>query len=240
VLLPVLILLLALAIVPSDRQIVREAQRVASKTLPKPPAVWVTAAPASDVMRVATLPIAYWGRPDARYARIATRRRRRFRAIVVHFTLSISPIRLIKYQHTGDLSRGGSFGYHFYIDRKGRVLQGAPLSKRTNHVKGLGHRKRRTGRHHWVGSHNSIGIGMVGACVTVGAGLGRQCVGEELTDEQSKAGQALVTALRDRYSIRCQHIYGHGELQSDRAAFEGRTLTRIMRAQCETSVAAAG
>jgi hypothetical protein len=47
--------------------------------------------------------------------------------------------RFVKYQHNGDASRGGNhFGYHVYAFPSGDIVQGAPLSVRTNHIKPRG------------------------------------------------------------------------------------------------------
>ncbi len=206
------------------------------------PAAWLTGAKEDDRLIVAGLPIAYWGKPDARYSNYATKGKEKPVGIVVHFTRAKPVLWMVKYGHVQDKSRGGaSFGYHFYIGRDGKVAQGAPLSKRTNHIKST-KRKERTqiARHLWSG--NTIGISMVGGCdrllrpnawwrVT-------NCSDEFLTDAQFKSGRALIKAIQERYNMRCREVYGHGELQTDRDNFEGATLTRRVRADCPEQVAA--
>lgn len=237
VLLPVLCGLVIFIMLPTAEDTLRDAQRVAKKERIAPPAKWRRTAKRGDVFEPDGLKVAYWGRSDAVYGRLATRDKQPFRAIVLHYTLNLSTVRLIKYQHRGDMRRGGAFGYHFYIDREGYVWQGAPMSVRTNHVKRPGHVRRKPGTHRRIGSHNAIGVSMVGACVTVGHGLGRRCVSESLTQAQKASGKQLIKALQARYGIKCRAVFGHGELQTDRADFEGQTLTNELRADCRQDVA---
>ena len=64
-----------------------------------------------------------------------------------------------------------------------------------------------------------------------------RCSDEYTTKRQLRAGLASIRALQARYDIDCGEVYGHGELQTDRAAFEGATLTRLARETCPTQVA---
>ncbi|MEO1793293.1 MAG: hypothetical protein AAFU50_01645, partial [Pseudomonadota bacterium] len=88
------------------------------------PAGWAEAAKPADRLVIEGRQIAYWGRPDARYSRYATRGARKPIAVVVHFTMA-KPVRaLVEYGHKRDYGRGGaSFGYHFYIGRDGHIVQ---------------------------------------------------------------------------------------------------------------------
>ena len=157
-------------------------------------------------------------------------------AVVVHHT-SVRPVLdVVAYGHRRDFSRGGHvYGYHFYVGRGGGIVQGAPLGKRTNHIKSRARpQRRRTARHLW--SANTIGISLVGGCDPLLAPNWRRwaaCSREYLTEAQLKAGLALIRAIGDRFNIPCVEVYGHGDLQTDRARFEGATLTRLARAACE-------
>jgi len=213
-----------------------EPQRTA-KPLQQPPLSWEMEAPPGDHVQVPGLPVAYWGRPDRPYGRVATAAKRPYRGIVVHYTLNLSPVNLVKYQHAGDGRRGGHFGYHFYVDKAGRVLQGAPMSKRTNHIRGPASSKRKPGVGVQLSSRNTIGVSMVGACVAQGRGLGVRCVGEKLTAKQKRAGLRVIEALLKRYRIACAAVFGHGELQTNRAEFEGITLAAHVRKNCPVEVA---
>ena len=230
---PLLIVLLVLTL--AERYAVPQllSRMPASRLLEAPPPQWLASARRADVLTVPGIAIAYWGRPDAPYGAAVTSAARPYRAIVVHYTTDAPIVRLVQYQHNGDSGRGGHFGYHIYIDRAGRVLQGAPLTVRTNHVKPRGARERRDGPGRMIDSTNSIGVSLVGACVPAGRGLTGQCSREHVTAEQMGTGMAVIAALQSRYAIPCRSIYGHGELQTDRASFEGSTLTTRWRAACD-------
>lgn len=201
----------------------------------KPPDAWRTNAQPRDILFVPDHDVVYWGRPDAQYSRYATRRKRAPIAIVVHHTLPKPPAGLIAYGHKVDPLRGNaSFGYHFYIARNGNILQGAPLSRRTNHVKySTNSARRRRARYVWSG--NSIGVALVGACKLAkkpsDGGL-LKCAAEAPTKAQLDAGLAVIHALEARFGIACKAVFGHGELQRDRETFEGEKLSGMARAAC--------
>lgn len=200
-----------------------------------PPVAWAEAAKEGDKLKVEGLDIAYWANPDAGYANVATKRKKKPVAIIVHYT-SVKPVlRLVEYGHRKDFSRGGgSYGYHFYVGRAGGVAQGAPLTKRTNHIKSKRRPQRtKTARHLWSG--NTIGVSLVGGCDWLLRPNWRRlttCTGEYATPEQLDAGLAVIRALQQRYEIPCDAVFGHGQLQTDRAPFEGETLTQLARAGC--------
>jgi hypothetical protein len=73
-------------------------------------------------------------------------------------------LNLVKYLHNGDRRRGGHFGYHVYMAQDGSVIQGAPLTKTTNHIKGPGSSMRRPGAPSWMSNSTTIGVSIVGAC----------------------------------------------------------------------------
>lgn len=153
--------------------------------------------------------------PSAPYGRAATRAAKPFQGIVLHHTASERGAdEMVQYGQTVDSERGGSFGYHFYIDRDGTIIQGAPMDKRTNHVKDPGHgqRKDSTG----LSNSNSIGISLVGK-------------GGDETPAQVDAAAKLVKSLQKTYNIGQGRIVGHGELQDDRQHNEGAAVLRAIR-----------
>jgi N-acetylmuramoyl-L-alanine amidase len=203
---------------------------------PDPPPAWRALAKPGDILEVPGRTVVYWGDPDATYSRYANRRPHKPIGIVVHHTTPKRPVSLVKYGHRPDPTRGNAaFGYHFYIARDGRILQGAPLSKRTNHVKFMTNPKRRgVAKQIWSG--NAIGVSLIGACDPWRApepGKWFECARETITKAQLDAGLAVIRALQMRFGLDCEAVWGHGELQVDRKSFEGETLTRLARAQCE-------
>jgi hypothetical protein len=130
--------------------------------------------------------LAYWGNPRIKFSRAP---RRKVRGIVVHcnypcpdgrtkkqrkegvpfFCASRPPsakraLTLVKYLHNGDRERGGHFGYHVYVAQDGNVIQGAPLTRTTNHIKGPKSPMRRPGAPSWLSNSTTIGVSIVGAC----------------------------------------------------------------------------
>lgn len=165
------------------------------------------------------LEIEYRGSNDCPYGKSATRDRRNFSAIMVHHT---SPKHTtdwyIQYQIDGDSARGGHFGYHFYIYPNGKIIQGAPLTKRTNHIKPSRHKKRRDfGR--FANNTNAIGI----TCGGAGKPDFRP------TQQQLSSLRDLAFALCNSFKIEFTKIYGHGEVQTDRHPTEGQTAAEEMR-----------
>lgn len=194
------------------------------------PARWLASARPDDVLDVPGYPVAFWGDPNAKYGEAASSQRQRPIAIVVHYTAPRPLLNLVRYGHNSDSQRGGaSYGYHVYVDREGRIAQGAPLSRRTNHVKPLGHTQRKPyGSHVW--NANSVSVSMVGGCtLKPGSAITEHCSREDLTPEQLEAGLAVVLALMRRFAIPCSSVYGHGELQRDREPFEGYTIATEIR-----------
>lgn len=208
--------------------------------VPAPPSEWRQAVRDDDVLDdVPGLHVSYWGRKDATYAIRATNTKQPFRGVVFHYTENRPALNFIRYQHAGDDNRGGSFGYHFYCDAKGRAYQGAPLSVRTNHIKPTGHRQRKSVWRNWS-SANTIGIGMVGGCwrdKKKRRPMTASCDAEKLTEGHKWCGTLIAKALQDRFSLDLDAVAGHGDLQNDRSSFEGSTLTAALKAEA-TQVAA--
>jgi hypothetical protein len=198
-----------------------------------PPTAWLSAARGSDVLAVQGLQVAYWGRPDAPYGSKVSRNAKTPAAVIVHFTDETPATKLVEYGHKADPSRGGSaFGYHFYIDRAGRILQGAPLSMRTNHIK-PSHASERISATTHLDSANTIGISLIGACRSPALSpITYRCTNETPSSAQIESGLAVIAALQSRYTIPCGAVFGHGELQTDRKSFEGQTLSQLHRRRC--------
>ncbi|MGI9479339.1 MAG: peptidoglycan recognition protein family protein, partial [Hyphomicrobiaceae bacterium] len=161
-------------------------------------------------------------------------------AVVVHHT-SAKPVKnLVTYGHVGDASRGGaSFGYHFYVGRDGHIVQGAPLGRRTNHIKFKTNKQRRgTAKHLWSG--NTIGVSLVGGCdplMRPDWRVWRRCSEEFVTKAQLRAGLAVIRALQAKFEMHCAAVFGHGDLQFDRRSFEGVRLSRLARRVCAIEAA---
>ncbi len=200
-----------------------------------PPPEWAAHATPEDRLEVPGYEIAYWADPNARYSVTGSKRKNKPVAIVVHYTTVQPVLEVVDYGHRPDFSRGGHvYGYHFYLGRGGGIAQGAPLTMRTNHIKSSHHPQRRpTASHLWSG--NTIGISLIGGCDPLLRPNWRRwgrCGGEYITPAQLRAGLALVHAIQKRFGIACDQVYGHGDLQTDRASYEGATLTRLSRATC--------
>lgn len=212
---------------------------------PKPkfppiPPEWLADTSEHDRLRVAGYPVTYWADPHAGYAVKASRHYEKPIGIVIHYTGKKPVLNFVRYGQSVDKERGGSYGYHFYLGQSGAAVQGAPLTKRTNHIKPPGHRQR-TGVAPKISNKNTIGIASVGGCQVdpdKPRAITLRCISDIVTPEQTDAAMAIIAALRERYGIPCQNVWGHGELQRDRESFEGLTLARMARSQCRTQVAA--
>lgn len=213
------------------------------------PPEWRMASSSDDILRVAGLRLAYWGNPRIRYSYAV---RRKIQGIVVHcnypcgdgrtkeqkkqgipFFCASRPASatrtkaLVKYLHNGDRGRGGRFGYHFYVSQDGALVQGAPLSQATNHIRGPGASVRRKGAPGNFSNGSTIGISIVGACDPT---YSRDK--ERITVRARDAALKTVKALQERFSLDCDAIRGHGEMQTDRWSVEGVTIAKIVRDGC--------
>lgn len=137
----------------------------------------------------------------------------RFNMIVFHDPGSnnCDPRAMIMYGQTYDTKRDGYFGYHFYVARDGTIYEGAPLSKRTNHVSGS---SRRTPLRY----DNSMAIG-----------ISLMCGHEKIPRAQLDAAVRLGHILQVAYGIPSNRIFGHGELQYNRLPNEGLIAARATR-----------
>lgn len=195
-----------------------------------PGGVLASAAPGDVVDTVK--PLYYWGRKDVPYGNEATNEKQTPKAIVMHFTRTGPVMNFVKYQHNGDAQRGGHFGYHVYVDPKGEVVQGAPLSIRTNHIKPPGHEKRK-GLRPDLSNANTVAVSLTGAC----ASRSGRCGQETITEAQFQSAFRVVIDLMQQFHIPCTEVYGHGELQHDRDDFEGLTVATAIRKSCKIELA---
>jgi N-acetyl-anhydromuramyl-L-alanine amidase AmpD len=155
------------------------------------------------------LDIEYRGDPSLPYGASATKAAEPFEFIICHYTGSDAKFEnIVRYTLRVDPERGGQFGYHFLIDVDGRVVQTAPLTKRTNHIK----------------SNPKIGVSNANA---IGISLHRP--NETPTAAQLAAGFTLGVEIARVFDIPIKSVFGHGEVNSHKAKDEGITLARALR-----------
>jgi hypothetical protein len=111
--------------------------------------------------------------------------------IIMHGDVNEDGGRLLQYGRKVDPVRGFDPGYHFYVNRDGTVVQGAPLNRTANHALNE--------------NADSIGIVIAGADA-----------GKMPTAEQEAAAKRLVSSLGRTYNIDPKNVIGHGELQPGR------------------------
>lgn len=167
---------------------------------PAPPIDTGGKAPASPAVDMSGLNIDDQSDPNFGYGESATANAQPFKGIVFHHTSSDSLQNEVAYGKTKDAKRGGAFGYHYYIGQDGEIVQGAPLDKRTNHIK--------PGSKTGLSNKDSMGISLVGAK-------------DGATPKQLAAAKLLGESVMASNSIDPKNIYGHGEMQKDRMAHEG-------------------
>ena len=145
--------------------------------------------------------------PNFHYSKSATANAQPFKYIVLHHAEGTAE-NLVKYGQRDDPGRGGAFGYHYYIEKDGTILQGAPDDKRTNHVKAPTASQRKLSAPGDLSNSNALGI-------TLAEGH------KGATPEQLAALDRLVPHIQDKYKIAGANILGHGDLQTDRQHNEG-------------------
>jgi len=179
-----------------------------------PTPVTPTAPSDPDVFTDEGLQVLYKGRKDVPYGRSATASAQPFQGLVIHHTGIDDMDRSVQYGQTVDAARGGSFGYHFYIGKDGSIVQGAPLSARTNHIKDPADAFRRAAK--GLSNSNAVGISLIG-------------MGGDHTPAQIDAAEKLAKSLQKRFGLKPDAVYGHGELQSDRQSREGMDVVSRLR-----------
>lgn len=176
----------------------------------------VQAALRGDALNSPGLPIKYGAQPGQTFGVQATQNAQPFDSIVAHHTASPTLDSALNSARRGD-PFGNKFGYHFYIDKDGTVVQGAPLDARTNHVQ-PSTAATRTARPD-INNTNAVGISFVGNDSS------------NVTPEQLAAAQNLSRALMDRYGIKTENVVGHGEIQASRQPGEGMPLVNALRSE---------
>jgi len=136
-------------------------------------------------------------RPDfgGEYSIGATAAAEPFENIVVHHTGDeLSFDQFVEIGHEYDPGRGGYFGYHFYVGPDGQIVQGAPLTVRTNGILPYPSVFRNA---------NTIHVAMTGTQDTH-------------TPAQIAAASDLVGALADDFFVLGNRIASHGNIQANR------------------------
>lgn len=175
----------------------------------------VQAAVRGDAFNSPGLPIKYEAQPGQTFGVDATRNAQPIQNLVAHHTGGPTlEGAMTRARGGGPFGAGPNFGYHFYIDTDGTVVQGAPMDARTNHVQPPG-APQRTGRDD-ISNNNSVGVSFVGS--------------GNPNDRQLAAAQNLSRSLMQRFGIQPQNVVGHGEIQSSRQAGEGMPLVNALRA----------
>ncbi|NCA73127.1 MAG: hypothetical protein EOM91_24365, partial [Sphingobacteriia bacterium] len=164
---------------------------------------------ASEVFSAPGMDIDYRGDPSFQYGKSASANAKPFSGIVFHDPGSDASLdQLVDYGKSVDGARGGAFGYHFYVDRDGKIVQGAPMDKRTNHIK--------PNSKFGMSNSDTLGISLIGA--QHGA-----------TREQLEAARELGGSLAKEYGIDGSRIFGHGEIQGDKRKDEGSDAAAALR-----------
>jgi hypothetical protein len=108
-------------------------------------------------------------------------------------------IELIRVSHRGH--DWADIGYHFVVDRGGRVWEGRDLKWQGAHVK----------------NHNE---GNIGVC----------CLGnfdeQSPSDQQLEAAERIISCLMQKYDVPVRRVLSHQEWQGARTACPGRSLQR--------------
>lgn len=167
------------------------------------------------------LSIEYRGSDSCPYGISASQNARAFVAMVIHHTADDHDTDwYVQYQIDGDSGRDppGHYGYHFYVAPSGKVIQGAPLTKRTNHVSPSNQVRREFGR--IAQNTNAVGICCVGAWN--GGDFNP-------TKKQTREVESMIFALADVYSISFSNVFGHGEIQTNRRKEEGTSIAKAVR-----------
>lgn len=154
--------------------------------------------------------IEYRGDPSLPYGVFATQNAEPFDFLICHYTGTSAPFEnLVKYTLSVDKERKGQFGYHFVIREDGLIVQTAPLSKRTNHIR----------------PNDKLGISNSNA---IGVSLHARSEGHT-TAAQRAAGMALAHVLYPTFDFPRANTYGHGEINAHKDPVEGLTLARALR-----------
>ena len=126
------------------------------------------------------------------YGLDATQNRQPFGGIVIHVTGKPDLQSELDYMSKPDPNRPGQYGYHFLIDRDGKIYQTAPFNVRTNHILPS----------QGFSNNNAIGVAFVGG-------------NKGMTAEQLAAGEHLVPRLQSQFHIPTNMVVSHGQLDPE-------------------------
>ena len=142
--------------------------------------------------------------PKAPYGRVATANPQPFTNMVLHDTAGggSGPDAVKGGQEVR--ADGNAYGYHFYVDRNGKVFQGAPLNVRTN---GVGQASPP------YTNNNTINIGFINSGANVG---------NDPTPAQLKTAALLVQDVGNNFGIPKSNIASHGAVAVDDFDQKGR------------------
>lgn len=225
---------------------------VPGHVLLRPPMEWINAAAYGDVMTVSGRHIYYFGKPrgaandaGSYYKRVHysgdSTHAKPFKSVILHYTRSRPELDqdyyatiLTRIQHEGSKERRGSLGYHFYVTTDGAILQGAPLSSRTNHIMPRGSSVRSKDILPDADNDDAIGVAAVGAWAACpNQPITSNCAVWVGTRAQEQAMIDLQRAIKDRFGIPCEAVAGHGEVQpGSRNEVEGAALAKQIRGAC--------
>ena len=133
------------------------------------------------------------------YARTASANAKPYSGIIMHVTGKQTLADELNWMKTN----GQGLGYHYIIDRDGKIYQTAPLDKRMNQALPDLDKS--------YNNNNSLGVAMVAGGTP----------GDEppaFSSAQLEAGKTLVDGLRSQYNIPTNRVAGHGQIQTDREA----------------------
>ena len=96
-------------------------------------------------------------------------------------------------------------GYHYVVDRMGRIWEGRPLNYQGAHAHGRANR-------------GNIGIVLLG-----------NFMNQDLNDYQAKALRLLIARLCRAYGIPPERIFTHGEIRGGQTDCPGPAVSRLVR-----------
>lgn len=153
--------------------------------------------------------------PGSRYGVSATARATPVENLVIHHTGPGQLDNLVAYaQRPGPF---GQLGYTMYVGPDGEFVQGAPLDKRTNHVQPGTSDLRAGYPRNDINNFNSYAL-----AVAAPDSL-------SMTPAQRNNAIAMAHQMMVDFGIPRSNVFGHGELQRNRQATEGRDIARTLR-----------
>ena len=176
----------------------------------------------ADGQRLQGPGVRYRGDARLKYGVNATKNRQAIRGLIIHHPASAkgSSVHNLISLINRPRADGHMYGYHFVIDVDGAIYQCAPLTKRTNHIQPR-HKRREQGRE--LNNANALGL-----CFH----LASHNPAMAPNAAQIAAGRGLVAGLIKIYGP--LDVFGHGEIQTNRQAGEGRAFAKMIRVGCKS------